>query len=336
MEREISNEKLANFFLDSFFCVEYNNYKLLFDNMQNIYAFISYFYRHMEYIDIETLDIGKSSKSDIYMAEKLIDNFYKSIGVNFKVNDVIRNGTFNIIKTNTADNALDYGNNNYMTINSKIHKAINVYNNGLVSDTIIWVHELSHYRNQPLEKRGEVNDILTELLAFTEEFIYMDYLEKNGYADTVISCKITEYNSLFSNILISYYVVRIYLLYYLLGDVSKDNYICLYGDDRNYEESLEIFLEEISKNKSVIFRMLYYSVGLMSLYNYMEYKKDNKFIDKIEMLNESLLNDNISLEDALKTIDIKLDNESLNRILENINIFKEKVIKKGNTLNLKR
>ena len=37
---------------------------------------------------------------------------------------------------------------------------------------------------------------------------------------------------------------------------------------------------------------------------------------------------NISLEDALKIIDIKLNKKSLNKILENINIFKDSLIKK--------
>lgn len=37
----------------------------------------------------------------------------------------------------------------------------------------------THYKNQPPEKRDEVNDILTELVAFTEELIYTDYLKQN-------------------------------------------------------------------------------------------------------------------------------------------------------------
>ena len=36
----------------------------------------------------------------------------------------------------------------------------------------------------------------------------------------------------------------------------------------------------------------------------------------------------ISLEDALKIIDIKLDQESLNKILKNINIFREDLVEK--------
>lgn len=333
-------EYSANVFLESFFDVEYKRNKILFDNMQNIYTFICYFYRYMEYVYIEPLDIRNDLKNDVCSAEMLIDKFYKSINDSFRFNDVISNGTFDIIKTNSSNNTLDYelsfGNNNYRIINDKVHKTINVYNNGLITDTIIWVHELSHYRNQPSEKRGEVNDILTELLAFTEEFLYIDYLENNGYKSTAINYKIIEYNNLLNNICNSYYAVRIYLLYYLLGEVSRDNYIYLYGDDGNYEKSLEAFISEKEKQQTAIFRMLYYSVGLISLYNYIEYKKNNVFLNRIEMLNKAILNDNISLEDALDMINIRLDKESLDKILENINILRENIIKGSNILKLKR
>lgn len=333
-------EDSANVFLESFFDVEYKRNKILFDNMQNIYTFICYFYRYMEYVDIEPLDIRNDLKNDVCSAEVLIDNFYKSINDSFRFNDVISNGTFDIIKTNSPNNTLDYelsfGNNNYKTNNNNVHKTINVYNNGLITDTIIWVHELSHYRNQPSEKRGEVNDILTELLAFTEEFLYIDYLENNGYKSTAINYKIIEYNNLLYNICNSYYAVRIYLLYYLLGEVSRDNYIYLYGNDGNYEKSLEAFISEKEKQQTAIFRMLYYSVGLMSLYNYVEYKKNNVFLNRIEMLNKAILNNSISLNDALDMINIRLDKESLDKILENINILRENIIKGSNILKLKR
>ena len=41
------------------------------------------------------------------------------------------------------------------------------------------------------------------------------------------------------------------------------------------------------------------------------------------------MNNNISLEDALKIIDIRLEQESLDKVLEGINIFREELIEKS-------
>ena len=41
------------------------------------------------------------------------------------------------------------------------------------------------------------------------------------------------------------------------------------------------------------------------------------------------MNNKISLEDALKIIDIKFEQESLDKVLEDINIFREELIEKS-------
>ena len=82
-----------------------------------------------------------------------------------------------------------------------------LYNNTLKTDSIIWVHEISHYRNQPPLFRGEVNDTLTELLAFTYEFIYTDYLEQIGYEEEGKKFKIEEYKNLHTFIKKGYYMM---------------------------------------------------------------------------------------------------------------------------------
>ena len=84
-----------------------------------------------------------------------------------------------------------------------------------------------------------------------------------------------------------------------------------------------------------MFIILYYSVAIFSLYNYIEYKKDSNFLKQIEELNESLLNDRYSLEDSLKIINIKLNKESLDTLLEDINIFKDTLLSNNKTKTLK-
>lgn len=345
MEEERNIEESANAFLESFFDATYYNNEILFNNMQKIYELVMFLYYNMKKLDIESPDLINGSRKDFAEKSKLIEGFYKNINVDFKMDYITRNGVLNILSTNNPEeatyNQIYSGSNSYITIKethndpitkkekiiySARHKAINVHNNDLLNDSIIWVHEISHYKNQPLEKRGQVNDILTELIAFTEELIYTDYLSQIGYEEEAKMFMIEEYNNLAQFIVKSYYVLRIALLYLLRFKVSKEDYNILYNEDKKYYKSLKIFDEEKNENQNIIFLLLYYSVGIISFYSYIEYKKDPNFLDKLKKLNKKIMTD-ISLEEALKIIDIELNQESLNKILENINIFRDSLIK---------
>lgn len=80
--------------------------------------------------------------------------------------------------------------------------------------------------------------------------------------------------------------------------------------------------------------MLHYSVAIISFYNYIEYKKDPNYLNKLKKLNKEIMT-NISLEDSLKIINIKLNKESLDTLLEDINIFKDTLLSNNKTKTLK-
>lgn len=340
MDKENTIEKEINQFLKNLFNTSYNENKIFLNNLKNIYILISFLYDNLEKLDIDTKDLRNTTRKDYVEKTQLINDFYKSLGINFKVNDIEKNGTLNILETNEpidATSQLTYGNNNYIfyerrsfnfktkednIISRNYHKAINVYNNGLLIDSIIWVHEISHYKNQPKEKRHEVNDILTELIAYTEELLYIDYLENIGYEEEAKIFKIMEYQNLYSILNFSYYIIKITLLYYLLGSVNKENYLLLYKEDKSYNKALELF----NKGKNDIRLCYHYSIAIISLYNYIEYKKDKSFLANLKRLNKEIMNYNISLENALKIINLKLDRESLNKILDRINIYKNSLL----------
>lgn len=340
MDKENTIEKEINQFLKNLFNTSYNENKIFLNNLKNIYILISFLYNNLEKLDIDTKDLRNTTRKDYVEKTQLINDFYKSLGINFKVNDIEKNGTLNILETNEpidATSQLTYGNNNYIfyerrsfnfktkednIISRNYHKAINVYNNGLLIDSIIWVHEISHYKNQPKEKRHEVNDILTELIAYTEELLYIDYLENIGYEEEAKIFKIMEYQNLYNILNFSYYIIKITLLYYLLGSVNKENYLLLYKEDKSYNKALELF----NKGKNDIRLCYHYSIAIISLYNYIEYKKDKSFLANLKRLNKEIMNYNISLENALKIINLKLDRESLNKILDRINIYRNSLL----------
>lgn len=355
MKEKVEVEVSTNTFLKSFFDIEYNKNKLLFSNLGNIYSLITFLSNNIENLDMKTPDLSCGARKDLMEKLKLIEGFYKSMKIDFNIDNIFKNGTSNIISTNNPDEAtfseIYSGNNNYIITeesytdsktNQKIitykeyHKTINVYNNDLVTDSIIWVHEISHYRNQPSIKRGEVNDILTELVAFTEELIYIDYLKRVGYEEEANMFAVAAYNNFYYFLTRSYYIIRIVLLYYSLGEISKESYKILYGKDKDYKKSLNTFFKEIQVNRKSIFTLLYYSVGAISMYNYTEYKKDPTFFAKVQELNNALLTNSASLENSLKIINISLNKESLQRILDNINIFKEEIKKEIKTKVLRK
>lgn len=291
MDKENTIEKEINQFLKNLFNTSYNENKIFLNNLKSIYILISFLYDTLEKLDIDTKDLRNTTRKDYVEKTHLINDFYKSLGINFKVNDIEKNGTLNILETNEpidATSQLTYGNNNYIFY----------------------------------EKRHEVNDILTELIAYTEELLYIDYLENIGYEEEAKIFKIMEYQNLYSILNFSYYIIKITLLYYLLGSVNKENYLLLYKEDKSYNKALELF----NKGKNDIRLCYHYSIAIISLYNYIEYKKDKSFLENLKRLNKEIMNYNISLENALKIINLKLDRESLNKILDRINIYRNSLL----------
>jgi hypothetical protein len=147
---------------------------------------------------------------------------------------------------------------------------------------------------------------------------------KKGYKKEAIIFKISEYKNLHNIIQLADGYVRIYLLYFLLGEVSKENYKYLYKEDDTYENALNIFKNIKKQGKDIILTILWYSIGVISIYNYERYKKDNNYIEKIKELNDKIQT-NITLEEALKIIDINLDENSLKIVGEHINSFNKEL-----------
>ena len=156
MKEKVEVEVSTNTFLKSFFDIEYNKNKLLFSNLGNIYSLITFLSNNIENLDMKTPDLSCGARKDLMEKLKLIEGFYKSMKIDFNIEDIVKNGTFNIISTNNPDEAtfseIYSGNNNYIITeefytdsktNQKIitykeyHKTINVYNNDLVTDSII-------------------------------------------------------------------------------------------------------------------------------------------------------------------------------------------------------
>lgn len=135
------------------------------------------------------LDYGKFTKITLQEKIDILKQFYNYIKIDIDIDKLISDGTINIFTYDNYDNEnleekikyLYQGSNTY----DNGHKVINVTNNGYVTDILIIVHELSHFRNQPDNARGQVNHLFTESLAYADEIIAADFLCKLGYEKEV-------------------------------------------------------------------------------------------------------------------------------------------------------
>ena len=319
------SEEQINLFLNDF--MNYNKAKnnLMFDNL-DIFLELFYFLQQIKSISYQEEympNFDKITKMDFLQKIKLISNFYKSMNIDVDINEIVNSGVLGIKTPNMKNideeemyHYLFFGTNHYI----ENFKSISVYNNGIVTDSIIWVHEISHYRNQPKHERSQVNALLTESLAFTEQFIYMDYLKNSGYEYEADSFKYVEYINFYSHAIKTYNLLKIYILYDKLGKVSKENYKLLYKTEENYDYFIEEFSKKIRNNPNEIISSLKYLLAsLLSIYMYISYKNNPKFIENIKLLNDNL--NELSLKECLQIIgfntnDNYLCEENLNKIKE--------------------
>lgn len=312
--KEIDINDFLNTFLNNYYEIR----SLLINNINVFYEMSKFVINQSSLGEQKEFDWNKITKSTFLQNVDIINKFFQEIGIQFSMDQIIRDGTLEVIPTNYE--RIMYGLNNYIGD----HKEIKVYNNGYITDTIVWVHEISHYRNQPEEGRTEVNDLFTEALAHTTELIYTDYLEKLGFAYEASYSRNSILNTFKRASSGAYIISKIIELYEMMGKVSKETYKEFYGNDEYYDDETKKFIKNASQNPFDIFNALWYTLsGALSIYMYEEYRKNNNYANNLEELNTSLLNGD-DINKCLRIIGITgYNEESLDKIKEAYDEFKK-------------
>lgn len=286
----------------------YGNKEFVLNNIENIFEIIKIIdkKRYTQTIYNPTTPINKDD------AIKMAQDFLYKNNINVNIKELIDNNTLSFKKEyNDID---EYGSSSFDKEQNKKIISVNETNNLLMP--IVLVHEILHYTNQPDDnKRSDASEFLTEAVSYSYELIFLDDLLESEFKEDAIRS--------INNVLHSLTVCAFDNYSPTLSiKLMKENKKL---DKNKIEEKLPIqdYINEMRKcimNKRIIAKEVWTLIGyFLAIYNYIEYKKDNNFINKLYKLNNSL-NEKTFLE-CLSIIDINSMDDILNKCMNNLDEF---------------
>ena len=272
------------------------------------------------------IDIKNMSKISFIEILKLLKEFYKKLNINFDVDNLYNNGTIGYAFYDYEDTKQERFRMgaNYHYINDS-RESIIVCNNGVISDADVLVHELSHYRNNMDCKRNIITKFFTETLAYTDQFIFYDYLLQKGFKiDSNFIKQIIKF--FYDNATYLLPIMEVLFLYKEFGSISKNDFEKFYETTDDYEEDLK-FLDEMPDNASLMNAVSYNISILLAPYLFYKYKEEEnyKFLD---VFNNMIMDKNITLEECFNFLGLNsLDEDDYKILTKNMNRFKSEYIK---------
>ena len=261
-------------------------------------------------------------------------NFYH---INLNISNLVKDKKIiiNNIKEKLKNKEITDEEYNNLHFNARCNKGLICFNYcGEIIDCIVFLHEITHLRNEPLDSkihRTEINDFITESIAYAEEFIFLDFLKAKGYED--------DYNNylcdIFYNCLVLsdrvYYVNKILYVYKEKGNISKDSYTSIFKNHKNYEQAIkELYKLIISKNSYI--ELIWTFLGYISgLYLYIMYLEDHNYFKIVEELNEAITNEKCTWQNIFRILKVNKPEDLFKIMFEKIDYFV-----KNETLKLKQ
>lgn len=328
-----------NFYSNSYLLI--NNLDFL--NYQADKFFDIFLYYDKTYQDAKKKGLTKISKDNNYtqisieemynLTQKFL-NFYH---INLNISNLVKDKKIiiNNIKEKLENKEITDEEYNNLRFNARCNKGLICFNYcGDIIDCIVLLHEITHLRNEPLDTkthRTEINDFITESIAYAEEFIFLDFLKTKGYED--------DYNNylcdIFYNCLVLsdrvYYVNKILYVYKEKGNIFKDSYTSIFKNHKNYEQAIkELYKLIISKNSYI--ELIWTFLGYISgLYLYIMYLEDHNYFKIVEELNEAITNEKCTWQNIFRILKVNKPEELFKIMFEKIDYFV-----KNETLKLKQ
>lgn len=326
----------------------YSNSYLLINNLdfldyQADKFFDIFLYYDKTYQDAKKKGLTKISKNNNYTQisieemYNLTQEFLNLYHINLNISNLVKDKKIiiNNIKEKLENKEITDEKYNNLRFNARCNKGLICFNYcGDIIDCIVFLHEITHLRNEPLDfktHRTEINDFITESIAYAEEFIFLDFLKAKGYED--------DYNNylcdIFYNCLVLsdrvYYVNKILYVYKEKGNISKDSYTSIFKNHKNYEQAIkELYKLIISKNSYI--ELIWTFLGYISgLYLYIMYLEDHNYFKIVEELNEAITNEKCTWQNIFRILKVNKPEDLFKMMFEKIDYFV-----KNETLKLKQ
>lgn len=311
-------------FLYSFVSDTYYLNNIIFTNITDYLALITFLEEHIllsnkdEANNINYTLFTKSTKEENV---NIVNKFYRNLNINFDINKEVEKEnisyhTHDITKfSKDKDIELEK-----LIFGSCIPKANNgspkilITNNGLLSDSVTLVHELSHYRNYPWTLVG---DNLTEVLSFAEETIYLDYLLRLGYKYEFYKINTINYDSFYDNIkklIPTYRILTLYLKYENLSpQIYQNNF-----PKTSYKKDIEAIYNNIFNIFQTFTNSTYHMLDyLLGVHLYLEYKQNKDYLNLIEQMHTNI--NKYSYEECLNILNLYPLKDKITILTDDIN-----------------
>lgn len=311
-------------FLDSFVSDTYHLNNIIFTHITDYLALVTSLEEHIllsNKDEVNNINYTLFTKSTKEENVNIVNKFYRNLNINFDINkevpkENISYHTHDITKfSKDKDIELEK-----LIFGSCIPKANNgspkilIPNNGLLSDSVTLVHELSHYRNYPWSKVG---DNLTEVLSFAEETIYLDYLLRLGYKYEFYKINTINYDSFYDNIkklIPTYRILTLYLKYENLSPkIYQNNF-----PNESYKKDIEAIYNNIFNIFQTFTNSTYHMLGyLLGVHLYIEYKQNKDYLNLIEQMHTNI--NKYSYEECLNILNLYPLKDKITILTDDIN-----------------
>ncbi len=280
----------------------FGNNSFLLDTIEELWALTNYVgskYQKFCSYNVKDLKYTTVNKSECL---SLVQSYLERHSIELNIHDLLQNDILILLEgPKEKDNYYSSLKDGSSFYDEQGNKKIAVSLEGTIFDAAVIIHEITHFRNQSIEKRSFTNDLLTESLSYAEELIFFEDLKDTIYdKDRAIHFKLFE-KLIYQYSYRIYYIYKIILLYKKEQKINKESYLKVFCDSE-YEKTIEFFEEYAFHQKSIL-KDTWTFLGLpLAVYLLEEYRVDRNFFEILKEYNERLKGDN--LERCLETIKI--------------------------------
>lgn len=274
----------------------------------------------------EVIDICKIQ--DVF---DFVDKYNKKFNIDLDINKLINDGII-VYDSYQYDELLSDKRKNIIDLRGLCNMdgtTIKIRNNASLNDVIIFIHELSHYKDI-LNKFNETRFWFTEALAIAEELIATDEMDNFNLKIYNFYDRILFIKKCLNNVT---GVLPIMIVYQNFGDTSQESYSKIFEDDlyesdiKNFLNYVNYYLEKKKKfnlDESVFEQLvgeLKYVIGfIVAISLYEKYKLDNNYMIDLQNLHK-LINE-LDIYDFLKKLNFDTQVSRVSEILkEYISLF---------------